>query len=114
MALKEQDFQEFMGELQAGDIAEIVVLRSEDGDCELELNSSSVLDPSVVEDFRRRFESRRGSEILKDPQDPYFGLLTKYVKGCLNPKPPSGLPPDRGVRHEIDLVPGAGYLLLRQ
>ena len=61
MALKEQDFQEFMGELQAGDIAEIVVLRSEDEDCELELNSSSVLDPSVVEDFRRRFESRRGS-----------------------------------------------------
>ena len=115
LSLEEQDFQEFMGELQAGDIAEVVILRSKGEDPERdEFNASSVMDPSVVDDFRRRFESRRGSEILKDPTDPYFRLLTKYVKSCLNPKPPSGLPPDRGVRHEIDLVPGTGYLLLRQ
>ena len=28
--------------------------------------------------------------------------------------PPSVLPPDRGVRHEIDLVPGTKYCVTRQ
>ena len=28
--------------------------------------------------------------------------------------PPSALPPDRGVRHEIDLVPGTKYCVTRQ
>jgi hypothetical protein len=28
--------------------------------------------------------------------------------------PPTGLPPDRGVRHEIDLVPGTKYCVTRQ
>ena len=31
---------------------------------------------------------------------------------CHNP--PSGLPPDRGVRHEIDLVPGTKYCVTQQ
>ena len=28
--------------------------------------------------------------------------------------PPSVLPPDRGVRHEIELVPGTKYCVIRE
>ena len=73
--LEEMPFQEFLDELQAGGLAEVVILRSED-DVE-ELNTSSVLDPSVADDFRQRFESRRGSVILKNPRDPYHQLVKK-------------------------------------
>ena len=110
--LEEVSFQAFLDELQAGALAEVLVLRSDD-DFE-ELNSSSVLDPSVVDDFRQRFESRRGSVILKNPKDPYHRLVKKYMESCLSPTPPTGLPPDRGVRHTIDVEPGSGYLMLRQ
>ncbi|KAJ0404210.1 hypothetical protein ATCC90586_007238 [Pythium insidiosum] len=67
------------------------------------LNAFSVVDETVADDFRQRFESRRGAQIMKNPEDKYYPLLKRFSTRCLNPKPPNGLPPDRGVRHEIDL-----------
>ncbi|KAE8958238.1 hypothetical protein PR002_g30924 [Phytophthora rubi] len=63
-----------MGSLKAGELAEVVLLRPEDSS--LELNSSSAMDPEVLEDGRTsKRQTRYGAAILKDPSDPYYALL---------------------------------------
>ncbi|GMG17932.1 unnamed protein product [Phytophthora fragariaefolia] len=72
------------------------------------------MDSDVLEDARTsRRQSRYGAAILKDPSDPYFPLLKEF-SDVVSDDPPSVLPPDRGVRHEIDLVPGTKYCTTRQ
>ncbi|KAE9344533.1 hypothetical protein PR003_g8414 [Phytophthora rubi] len=98
--------------LKAGELAEVVLLRPEGSS--LELNSSSVMDPEVLEDERTsKRQMRYGATILKDPSDPYYALLMEFMD-VVSDDPPSVLPPDRGVRHEIDLVPGTKYCTTRQ
>jgi hypothetical protein len=65
-------------------------------------------------EFRQKFDKRRGSAILKNPKDRYYSLVKRFAKTCLSKDPPTGLPPDRGIRHEIKLKPGAGYATVRQ
>ncbi|GMF45656.1 unnamed protein product [Phytophthora fragariaefolia] len=50
LELEELSYVEFLDSLKAGELAEVVLLRSEDGS--LELNSSSVMDSDVLEDER--------------------------------------------------------------
>ncbi|GMF14080.1 unnamed protein product [Phytophthora lilii] len=69
------------------------------------LNSSSVMHEAVLEELKKRREARLGSEVLKNPKDPVYPLLTEFAD-VVSKDPPSQLPPDRGIRHEIDLVPG--------
>ncbi|GMF56420.1 unnamed protein product [Phytophthora fragariaefolia] len=107
LELEELSYVEFLDSLKAGELAEVVLLRSEDGS--LELNSSSAMDSEVLEDGRTsRRQMRYGAAILKDPSDPYYPLLKEF-SDVVSDDPPSFLPPDRGVRHEIDLVPGTKY-----
>ncbi|CAH0513675.1 unnamed protein product [Peronospora belbahrii] len=101
-------FAEFDSALQAGDIAEVVVIRPEE-----ELNFSSLLDKAVLEDTKKALNARSGWQILRDPSDPYFPLLKEYGD-VVSREPPTRLPPDRGVCHEIDLVPGTKYCVTRQ
>ena len=57
--------------------------------------------------------ARIESAILKNPLDPFYPLINEFQDVvCHNP--PSVLPPDRGVRREIDLVPGTKYCVTRQ
>ncbi|KAE8997137.1 hypothetical protein PR002_g19120 [Phytophthora rubi] len=101
-----------MDSLKAGELVEVVLLRPEGSS--LELNSSSVMDPEVLEDERTsKRQTRYGAAILKDPSDPYYALLKEF-SDVVSYDPPSALPPDRGVRHEIDLVPGTKYCTTRQ
>ncbi|KAE8901493.1 hypothetical protein PF003_g14381 [Phytophthora fragariae] len=101
-----------MDSLKAGELAEVVLLHPEGSS--LELNSSSVMDPEVLEDERTsKRQTRYGAAILKDPSDPYYALLKEF-SDVVSDDPPSVLPPDRGVRHEIDLVPGTKYCTTRQ
>ncbi|KAE8878082.1 hypothetical protein PF003_g37903 [Phytophthora fragariae] len=112
LELEELSYVEFMDSLKAGELVEVVLLRPEGSS--LELNSSSVMDPEVLEDERTsKKQTRYGAAILKDPSDPYYALLKEF-SDVISDDPPSVLPPDRGVRHEIDLVPGTKYCTTRQ
>ncbi|CEG35324.1 uncharacterized protein PHALS_09450 [Plasmopara halstedii] len=74
--LNEMSYEASGGALKAGHSAEVVIMRPNE-----EINSSSFLDEAALDDTKREFQD----VVPKDP--------------------PSVLPPDRGVRHEIDLVP---------
>ncbi|KAG3126456.1 hypothetical protein PI126_g22315 [Phytophthora idaei] len=109
--LEEMAVDDFLADLKAGEIAEVVHLKPEA--TPEELNFSSVLDEYVLEEMKKRGEARLGSEILKNPKDPVYPLVKEFVD-VVSKDPPSRLPPDRGVRHEIDLVPGTKYCVTRQ
>ncbi|KAG3009631.1 hypothetical protein PC121_g11717 [Phytophthora cactorum] len=99
---------EFDEALKAGDFAEMVVIRPEE-----KLNSSSVVDEAVLEDTKRVLSAISWSAILKDLLDSFYHVVKKYLD-VVSKNPPMGLPPDRGVRHEIDLVPVTKYCVTRQ
>ncbi|POM68546.1 Pol protein [Phytophthora palmivora] len=54
------------------------------------------MDEDVLEEFTK--------QILKNPEDSMYPLVEE-LSGVVSKHPPSQLPPDRGVRHDIDLVP---------
>ncbi|POM78560.1 LOW QUALITY PROTEIN: Reverse transcriptase [Phytophthora palmivora] len=66
--LEELSMKDFLAELKAGDIVEIVLLKPETSP--EDLNSSSVMDEDVLEGFTKQRATRLGSEILKNPEDP--------------------------------------------
>ncbi|CAH0513472.1 unnamed protein product [Peronospora belbahrii] len=78
----------------------------------MELNPSLFLDKAVLEDTKKVLNAQSGSQILKDPSDPYFPLLNDHSDFVFK-EPPTTLPPDRGVRHEIDLVLETKYCVTR-
>ncbi|POM62522.1 Pol protein [Phytophthora palmivora] len=78
-----------------------------------DLNASSVIDEDVLERSTKQRATRLGSEFLENPEDPVYPLVKEY-SDVVSKHPPSQLPLDRGVRHEIDLVPGTTYCVTRQ
>ncbi|POM66965.1 LOW QUALITY PROTEIN: Pol protein [Phytophthora palmivora] len=103
--------KDFLAELKAAEVAEMVILKPETST--EDLNSSSVMDEDVLEGFTKQRATRLGSEILRNPEDPVYPLVKEYSDVVSKHQPPQ-LPPDREVRHEIDLVPGAKYYVTRQ
>ncbi|KAG3165196.1 hypothetical protein PC128_g19970 [Phytophthora cactorum] len=108
LELDEMSIVEFGEALTVGDLAEVIVIRPEE-----ELNSSSVVGEAVLEVTKKALRARSGSAILNDPLDPFYPLYQEYTN-VVSKIPPIGLPPDRGLRHEIDLVPGTKYCVTRQ
>ncbi|POM63089.1 Pol protein [Phytophthora palmivora] len=90
--------KDFLDELKAGEIAEMVLLKPDTSP--EDLNSSSVMDEDVLEGFTKQRATRLGSEILKNPEDPAYPLVKEY-SDVVSKHPPSQLLPDQGVRHEI-------------
>ncbi|POM60222.1 Pol protein [Phytophthora palmivora] len=109
--LEELSLKDFLAGLKAGEIAEMGLLKPDTSP--EDLNASSVMDEDVLEEFTKQRATRLGSEILKNPEDPVYPLVKEY-SDVVSKHPPSQLPPDRGVRHEIDLVPGTKYCVTRQ
>ncbi|GMF26140.1 unnamed protein product [Phytophthora fragariaefolia] len=101
--LDEMSLANFLADLKAGEIAEMVLLRPEP--TPEEFNSSSVMDEDVPEAFRKQRAPCLGSEILKNPKDPVYPLM-KGFEDVVSKDPPSQLPPNPGIRHGIDLVSG--------
>ncbi|GMF52954.1 unnamed protein product [Phytophthora fragariaefolia] len=108
LELDKMSFGEFGEALQVGKLAEVVVMRPEVG-----LTPSSLLDEAALDHAKKALNARSGSEILKDPSDPFYSVIREY-QDVVSKEPPSGLPPDRGVRHEIDPVLGTKYCVTRQ
>ncbi|GMF64039.1 unnamed protein product [Phytophthora fragariaefolia] len=73
LELDERSFDDFGEVLQAGELAEVVVIRPEE-----ELNPSSHLDEAVLEDAKEALNVRSGSEILKNPSDPFYPVIREY------------------------------------
>ncbi|KAE8910167.1 hypothetical protein PF006_g10630 [Phytophthora fragariae] len=95
LELEELSYVEFMDSLKAGELAEVVLLRPEGSS--LELNSSSVMDPEVLEDERTsKRQTRYGAAILKDPSDPYYALLKEFSDVVSDDPPPFGSSPRSG------------------
>jgi hypothetical protein len=112
LELEELSYVEFLDALKAGELEDLALIRREHE--AVDLNSSSVMDPDVVDEERVSKRQRRyGAAILKDPSDPYYPLLKEF-SDVVSEDPPSVLPPDRGVRHEIDLEPGTKYCTTHQ
>ena len=98
----------FSQSLKAADLFNKVVIRPD-----IEFNSSSLLDEFVLEVTKLTLSARSGSSIFKDPRNPFYTLVKEF-RDVVCHGPPSVLPPDRGVRHHIDLVPGTKYCVKRQ
>ena len=97
----------FQQALKADELYEVVVFIPE-----LELCSSSLIDEAVLGETKAALNARSGSSILKNPSDSYYPLA-KVFQDVVCYNPPSVLPPDRGVRHEVDLAPGTKYCITR-
>ncbi|POM76570.1 Pol protein [Phytophthora palmivora] len=109
--LEELSMKDFLAELKAGEIVEMVLLKP--ATSPEDLNSSSVMDEGGLEGFTLQRATRLGSEILKKPADPVYPLVKEF-SDVVSKHPPSQLPPYRGIRHEIDLVPGTKYCATKQ
>ncbi|CEG36921.1 reverse transcriptase [Plasmopara halstedii] len=107
LELDEMSFEELGGALKAGDLAEVAIVRPNEG-----INSSSLRNEDVLEDTKRVLNARSGSSILRNFSASYYPLA-KGFQDVVSKDPPSFLAPGRGVRHEIDLIPGTEYCVTR-
>ena len=114
VALHVMSYKTFLKDLKKGDdIEQICLLTSEnEGKMSREhLRSSSTMDESVLEQTKiQRFEAQ-GWDALK--ANPMYELL-KVFEDVFPDEIPCELPKDKGVQHEIDLVPGTKYCVTRQ
>ncbi|KAH9116245.1 hypothetical protein LEN26_012902 [Aphanomyces euteiches] len=106
VALPEMSFRSFSRLLRAQEPLSIAVICvEEDGT----LHTTSTMDKDVLDDADK--QARTTWESLKT--SPYYDILMEY-KDVFPDEVPAALPSDKGIRHEIDLVPGTKYCVTHQ
>uniref|UniRef100_H3HAG2 Reverse transcriptase domain-containing protein n=1 Tax=Phytophthora ramorum TaxID=164328 RepID=H3HAG2_PHYRM len=106
MLLPVTSWKRFARELHDGRIEQICIL----SDKELNQLISEGADALSAKSKKERFDEQ-GWDSLK--ASPFYKVLREY-KDALPDDIPAELPQDKGVQHEIDLVPGTKYCVTRQ
>jgi hypothetical protein len=114
-SLPVMNYDKFLKALRRNNFDQVCILVGEDG-----APSTSGFNPDVARSERKssdrdltrieRFQSQ-GWDALKS--SPFYEILWEY-RDVFPDEIPLGLPQDRGIRHEIDLVPGTKYCVTRQ
>ncbi|GMF15607.1 unnamed protein product [Phytophthora fragariaefolia] len=108
----------FLRDLKAGDIEQVCLITDADS-VPHETNSIELSDassrPKSAEPKSAREErfAAQSWEALKASGNPIYETVREFAN-VFPDKIPAVLPADRGVRHEIDLAPGAKYCVTRQ
>ncbi|KAF0726898.1 hypothetical protein Ae201684P_010443 [Aphanomyces euteiches] len=106
--LPEMSFSAFQDALRSGDIMSIALIQCVD---DLQLNSTSTMDAEVVGSSAAATPYMKTWKSLK--ANPFYALLREY-EDVFPEEVPDTLPKDKGVRHEIDLIPGTKWCVTRQ
>ncbi|KAG6623867.1 reverse transcriptase [Phytophthora cinnamomi] len=115
-------WKHFLRDLKKGEIEQVCMVVAEDTE------SIAVVDASASDPASDARMRPKGAEPKSARQARYAAQSLPALEAAGNPvaplvrefmeifpdKVPATLPPDRGVRHEIDLVPGAKYCVTRQ
>jgi hypothetical protein len=116
-SLQLEEYDEFLKDLKLGQVEQICYIspqsiENDDSQDVVSLRSSSVQDEAVLNEKTKiqRFESQGWSSLKNSP----FYELLKEFEDVFPDEVPAELPVDKGVRHEIDLVPGTKYCVTRQ
>ncbi|GMF43598.1 unnamed protein product [Phytophthora fragariaefolia] len=115
-------WKHFLRDLTRGEIEQVCMIVAEDAAsiAAVETHASDSTsaartrpkgaDPKTARAARYAAQSLPALEAAGNPVAP----LVREFSDIFPDKVPAALPPDRGVRHEIDLVPGAKYCVARQ
>ncbi|KAE9097747.1 hypothetical protein PF010_g15833 [Phytophthora fragariae] len=111
-------WKHFLRDLKAGEIEQVCLLTGSD---QLDVlanavsNDSSSSRPKAAEpkSVREARFAAQSWQALQDSNNPVYSL-TREFEDIFPEKIPAELPAERGVRHEIDLVPGSKYCVTRQ
>ncbi|GMF61340.1 unnamed protein product [Phytophthora fragariaefolia] len=111
-------WKHFLRDLKAGEIEQICLLTSSD---QLAVLANTVSDdvsssrPKAAEPKSVREErfAAQSWTTLQDSNNPVYSLAREF-EDIFPEKIPAELSAERGVRHEIDLVPGSKYCVTRQ
>jgi hypothetical protein len=116
-SLRLEEYDEFLKDLKLGRVEQICYIcpqsdENDDSQDMVFLQSSSVQDEAVLNEKTKiqRFESQGWSSLKNSP---FYGLLKEF-EDVFPDEVPAELPVDKGVQHEIDLVPGTKYCVTRQ
>ena len=104
----------FLKQLKRGEIEQVcLIVPSEDPSVET-LKVSSAVDLSVDPKNKAELGSQTWESAMNDALQGPVGDIISQFSELFPEKVPSELPKDRGIRHEIDLVPGTKYCVTRQ
>ncbi|CAI5716271.1 unnamed protein product [Peronospora farinosa] len=110
-SLPDLKWKDFLHDLKAGDIEQVCIVSATEAASEevLEAHPKSAEPKSAREE---RFAAQSW-DAIRASGNPVYDIVREYADIFLE-KIPAELPADRGVRHEIDLVPGSKYCVTRQ
>ena len=116
MQLPAMNSEEFMSSLLEGDIEQICWIVSEEdksakGNAKRFNALFSVTETPSADMTKKERVASQGWESLET--SPYYKLLREF-EDIFPEEVPAELPQDKGIRHEIDLIPGTKYCVTRQ